>query len=94
MTWADFAHKYPLLVWIFSFVTLAAICYSVVTIRHAILARYNLELAAQRTTQEEYLARLLNSVLDANATLQLDDPIHRNALAKVVAERIVVGGNE
>jgi hypothetical protein len=51
-------------------------------------------MAAQRTTQEGYLVDLLKPVLAENATLVLNDPVHRHALAKVLAERIVVGGDQ
>jgi hypothetical protein len=61
------------------------------TIRHAIIARYNLEVASQRTTQEEYLVGILSPVLAENCTLMLTDPVHRNALARELAKRTVIG---
>ena len=91
MTWADFASLHALSAWVFAFVALAALCYTVATIRHAIVARYNLEVAAQQTTQEEYLVGILVPVLAENCTLTLTDPVHRNALAKELAKRTVIG---
>ena len=92
MTWADFASRSPWLAWAVVFSSLGLVWYVLVTIRHAILARYHLETAAQRTTQEEYLVDLLCPVLEESRCLGLDDPVCRKALARVLAARIVTGG--
>jgi hypothetical protein len=94
MSWADFAAQSPVVAWVLAFSTVGIFWYAVATIRGSILARYNLQMAAQRTTQEGYLVDLLKPVLAENATLVLNDPVHRHALAKVLAERIVVGGDQ
>ena len=91
MTWADFAHEHLHLFAVLSSAALLVVAYLTATVRYSIRARYNLQVAATRTTQEEYLWKLLDPVLEENRTLSLGDPIHRHALAKVLAARIVVG---
>ncbi len=91
MTWADFAAEWPVLAWSLGFSMVGIVWYIVHTIRYTIVARYNLEVAAQRTTQENYLMDLLCPVLEEGRTLSLEDPVHRGALARDLAARIVTG---
>ena len=92
MTWADFASTAPGIAWALAFGSVGLMWYVVGTIRHAILARYNLETAALRTTQEEFLVDLVCPVLKESRSLELDDPVHRKALARALAAKIVTGG--
>lgn len=91
MTWADFAHAHALLFGTIVFTFLAIVLYIATVIRYAIAARYNLEVAATRTTQEEYLVEILAPVLEDNGTFRLHDPVHRNALARELAKKVVTG---
>jgi len=91
VTWAEFASEWPGLSWAFAFLSVGFLWYAVGTIRHSILARYNLEMAAQRTTQEAYLADLVAPILKEAGALDLGDPVHRKALARDLAARIVAG---
>ena len=91
MTWADFASNHTTLSAIFGFVLLGLVFYTCSIISHAIVARYNLASAANRTTQEQYLVELMGPVLEESRTLSLADPVHRRALAGEIARKIVVG---
>jgi len=85
MNWADLAGTYPVYFGVMGGVVVAVIFYGLDTVRHAVLSRYNLQMAAQRTTQEAYLVEQLSPLFEAHATLSLADPIHRTALARAVA---------
>lgn len=89
MTWADLAGQYPVYFGVVGVVMAAMLLYGLDTVRHAILSRYNLEIAAQRTTQEAYLVEQLTPLFAEHSSLSLVDPIQRTALARAVANHLV-----
>lgn len=89
MNWADLASTYPVYFGVMGGVIVAVVFYGLDTVRHAILSRYNLQIAAQRTTQEAYLVEQLSPLFAEHASLSLADPVHRTALARAVASHLV-----
>jgi hypothetical protein len=89
MSWADLAGQYPVYFGVMGCVLAATLLYGLDTVRHAILSRYNLEIAAQRTTQEAYLVEQLTPMFAEHSSLSLADPIQRIALARAVANYLV-----
>ena len=91
MTWADLIEAHTLYFGILGGAWFALLVYGLDTVRHSILARYNLQIAATRTTQETFLVEQLGPLFEEHRSLSLDDPVHRTALARAVANRLVKG---
>ena len=91
MTWAALADAHSVYFGALGVAVVGIVLYGLDTVRHAVLARYNLQIAATRATQEEYLVEQLGPLLEEHRSLLLDDPIHRAALARSVAKHLVKG---
>lgn len=91
MTWAALVEAHTVYFGVMGALVLGVVLYGLDTVRHAILSRYNLQMAANRTTQETYLVEQLGPLFEEHRSLSLGDPVHRLALARAVATHLVKG---